>query len=404
LTALMRLCCMHSLAHNANADAIYTTLRDTYRIRHRVSRCPHLADGGTMDRRDVNVRTSFRFRDHAGLIARKYVSAVITVTVIVMLSSMMGFGEGFVTNFIIGQCVGTCAFAFTFTALVFLRWKGPLVQMGGAALAMAAGACAGILCGAFISGKDLFFYLPERSELIVQVVILTVMGGSLFRFILNSQEKIRQARERIQAEKIKRLTIEKKVVETNLRLLQAQIEPHFLFNTLSNILSLLDTDVDRGKVMINDLISYLRISLYKTREDMATIGQEMEMTRAYLNIFKIRMGERLSYAIDIPESLRGIPFPPMLIQPLVENAIQHGLEPRIEGGGIRIAASAMPGKLRIDVADSGLGFHEGSHWGVGLTNIKERLDTLYDGKARLVLEENSPNGLLASIEVPHDAG
>lgn len=353
---------------------------------------------------EVEPRQAFLLRDHAGLIARKYVSAVLTVTVIVMLCTMMGFGEGFSTNLIIGQCVGTCAFAFTFTALVCLRWKGPLVQMTGAALAMAAGACAGIVFGAFFSGKDLLFYLPEKSFLIVQVVILTVMGGSLFRFILNAQEKIRQARERIQREKIKRLTIEKKVVETNLRLLQAQIEPHFLFNTLSNILSLLDTDVDRGKVMIGDLIAYLRISLCKTREEMATIGQELEMIRAYLDIFKIRMGERLTYAIDIPDPLRGIPFPPMLIQPLVENAIQHGLEPRIEGGDIRIAASAFPGRLRIDVADSGLGFLEGSHWGVGLTNIKERLDALYDGKARLILGENRPNGFLASIEVPHETG
>ncbi|VFQ44983.1 sensor histidine kinase [Desulfoluna butyratoxydans] len=354
--------------------------------------------------REVEPGKAFVLRDHARLIARKYVSAVLTVTVIVMLSTMMGFGEGFATNFIIGQCVGTCAFAFTFTALVCLRWKGPLAQMTGAALAMAAGACTGIILGAFFSGKDLFFYLPERSELIVQVVILTVMGGSLFRFILNSQEKIRQAGERIQREKIKRLTIEKKVVETNLRMLQAQIEPHFLFNTLSNILSLLDTDVDRGKVMISDLIAYLRISLCTSREEMATIGQEMEMIRAYLDIFKIRMGERLSYEIDVPDSLRCIPFPPMLIQPLVENAVRHGLEPRIEGGDIRVTASHRPGSLRIDVADSGLGFHEGSHWGVGLTNIKERLDTLYDGKASLRLGGNRPNGFLATIEVPHGTG
>lgn len=340
--------------------------------------------------------------ENVKLFAGKYVSAVLMVTVIVLLSTMMGFGEDFSTNFIIGQCVGTCAFIFTFTALMCLRWKGPLVQMTGAALAMAAGALAGIILGAVARGKDLFFYLPEKSDLIVQVIILTVIGGLLFRFILNSQDKIREARERIQSEKIKRLTSEKKVVETNLRLLQAQIEPHFLFNTLSNILSLLDNDVDRGKVMMTDLISYLRISLYKTREDMATIGQEMEMIRAYLNIFKIRMGERLSYAIDFPDSLRGVPFPPMLIQPLVENAIQHGLEPRIEGGEIRISASALPGRLCIEVADSGLGFHEGSDWGVGLTNIKERLASLYGGQARLTLEENSPNGLCATIEVPYD--
>ena len=198
---------------------------------------------GAVDRVDMSA-----LADNVKLIAGKYLSAVVTVTVIVALSSMMGFGEGFTTNFIIGQCVGTCAYIFTFSSLICLRWKGPLAQMTGAAIAMATGAFAGIILGAFVSGKDLFFYLPEKSELIVQVIILTVMGGLLFRFILNSQEKIREARERIQAEKIKRLTSEKKVVETNLRLLQAQIEPHFLFNTLSNILSLLENDVDRGKV------------------------------------------------------------------------------------------------------------------------------------------------------------
>ena len=125
------------------------------------------------------------------------------------------------------------------------------------------------------------------------------------------------------------------------------------------------------------------------------------MIEAYLNIFRVRMGERLRYRIDIPDTMKDIPFPPMLVQPLVENAIKHGLEPRIEGGEVSIRGEEKGDILRLEVADTGLGFQGDGDMGVGLSNIRERLQSLYGDKGRLILEENWPSGLKAIIEVPY---
>ena len=153
--------------------------------------------------------------------------------------------------------------------------------------------------------------------------------------------------------------------------------------------------------MLVDFIQYLRASLSKIREQKATLAQEMEMIQAYLNIFKVRMGDRLHYKIDLPEKLKANFFPPMLIQPLVENAIKHGLEPKIDGGEILISGEAKNGILRIEVVDTGGGFKEGKNFGMGLSNIRERLQSIFGNSGRLILEENQPNGLKATIEVPN---
>jgi len=232
-------------------------------------------------------------------------------------------------------------------------------------------------------------------------LFLGVMFGSIITYFFSSREQIAESQAQAQEEKIKRLTSEKKAAEANLKLLQAQIEPHFLFNTLSNALSLLDTDPKKGKSMLVDFIQYLRASLSKIREQKATLGQEMEMIQAYLNIFKVRMGDRLHYKIDLPEKLKANTFPPMLIQPLVENAIKHGLEPKVDGGEIFISGEVKDGLFRLEVVDTGDGFKGDKNFGMGLSNIRERLQTLYGNSGRLILKENEPSGLKATIEVPH---
>jgi sensor histidine kinase YesM len=204
----------------------------------------------------------------------------------------------------------------------------------------------------------------------------------------------------IQQERIKRLSSEKEALEANLRLLQAQIEPHFLFNTLSNVLSLIDTNPTNGKSMLVDLIHYLRTSLSRTFPDPITLDQEMDMIKAYLNIQKIRMGERLHFKIELPDGVQKYPFPPMLLQPLVENAVKHGLEPKMEGGEITIKALEKDDLMRIEVMDTGLGLSSFQKVGVGIGNVRERIKLLYGEKGRLILEENEPSGVRAIIEVP----
>ncbi len=154
--------------------------------------------------------------------------------------------------------------------------------------------------------------------------------------------------------------------------------------------------------MLSDLIHYLRTSLSRTLPAVTILDQEMDMCRTYLNIQKVRMGERLRFEIDLPEDLRQHTFPPMLIQPLVENALKHGLEPKVEGGTILIGASGADAVLRVVVADTGDGLSEYEQGGVGIANVRERLKLLFGDKGRLLLEENRPHGVKAIIEVPRD--
>jgi hypothetical protein len=190
------------------------------------------------------------------------------------------------------------------------------------------------------------------------------------------------------------------VTEAKLQALQAQVEPHFLYNTLASVQALTEVDPARAHTMTGHLIQYLRNALPKMRESISTVGQEVELVRAYLNILQMRMGGRLAFDIAVPESLLATPFPPLMLPSLVENAIKHGLEPRREGGAVIITAQAQDGKLRLVVSDTGRGFGETVGAGVGLENIRERLAALYGEGARLTLESNSPTGVIATIEVP----
>lgn len=349
---------------------------------------------------DSGIFFDYRLTSHGRELVKAYLASVVLVIMMVIGLTAVNFGEGFGTNMIIGQSIGTSMFFCASVTLYLLRHSGPFTQMVAAMAAMITGAVLGFFLGSIAAGKDLRNFIPDRQEIIIEVFALSIITGFLFRYILNSQKRISEAEAKIHREKIKRLTIEKQVVETNLRLLQAQIEPHFLFNTLSNILTLNEMDTQKGRIMLEDLISYLRITLSKARQETATIAQEMELIRAYLNIFKIRMGERLEYEIHIEEGLRHKQIPPMLIQPLVENAIEHGLEPKIEGGTIWISSYRRGDYLCLEVADSGLSFNKDNGWGVGLSNIRDRLLVLYDGNARFVFEKNTPVGLKVIIEVP----
>jgi len=320
-------------------------------------------------------------------------------TLIAIFLTGIKFGGGFLINFIISQCIGLSICTCVLIAHLFFEKAGPLFKAILMAAALIIGSLGGSYLGSVVSGMspDILF---EKHGLL-QLLFLGVMFGSIITYFFSSREQIAESQARIQEEKIKRLTSEKKAAEANLKMLQAQIEPHFLFNTLSNVLSLLDTNPQKGKSMLVDFIQYLRASLSKIREEQANLGQEMDMIRAYLGIFKVRMGDRLKYKIDLPKHLSAVSFPPMLIQPLVENAIKHGLEPKVDGGEILISGIEKDGLLRLAVVDSGGGFIEGRESGMGLSNIRERLQSLYGESGRLILEENQPHGLKATIEVPY---
>ncbi len=204
-----------------------------------------------------------------------------------------------------------------------------------------------------------------------------------------------------QRAEVERVRFAQQMDEARLQVLQAQIEPHFLFNTLANVRWLYAKDASAGDAMLADLMAYLAVALPQMRATYSTLGREAALTEAYLGIQRIRMGPRLAYDIDIAEPLRAARMPPMMLLTLAENAIKHGLAPLPEGGHVRVRADVDNGRLRVQVADSGAGFAPSSGGGTGLANIRARLDTLYGAAAELRFELNEPRGVVATIALPH---
>lgn len=212
--------------------------------------------------------------------------------------------------------------------------------------------------------------------------------------------RARDAREELNAATLRQTALDKQRQEARLRLLQAQIEPHFLFNTLSNIRRLCQSDLASGRKMLAQLARYLRAALPKFRVEEATLADEAEIVSAYLGLQKTRMGERLRYEIDLPQTLRGVLVPPMMLATLVENSIKHGIGPLAEGGQIRVSAAAAGDALVLKVVDDGRGFAKTSGSGVGLANIRARLKELYGERAALSFATGSPQGVSATITLP----
>ena len=220
---------------------------------------------------------------------------------------------------------------------------------------------------------------------------------------VQAEEKAAVAAETAESEQLKR-----QVVEARMAAMQAQVEPHFLFNTLASIDHLIETDPPRASQMQKNLIALLRASMPTMRESHPAahnLGREMAVIRPYLEILKVRMEDRLQTEIAVPEGLLSADFPSMMIQSLVENAIKHGLEPKAEGGRLTVRAEIVHGKLAVTVADTGLGFGKAATagTGIGLANIRERLQLLYGNKAGVVVAENTPVGTLVTLTVPYQA-
>lgn len=209
------------------------------------------------------------------------------------------------------------------------------------------------------------------------------------------------ARRRSEQASAAQTAAQKELTEAKLNLLHAQVEPHFLYNTLASAQLLTRSDPLRAETMLGHLIQYLRRSLPNVDGEMSSLGAELERALAYLEILKIRMGERLDVQVDVPETLRSTPLPAMMLQTLVENAIKHGLEPRTGGGTVWIRARQDGDAIAITVADNGEGFTSKTHGtGIGLVNVRERLRLRYNGTANLAVVANFPAGVAATLTVP----
>lgn len=228
-----------------------------------------------------------------------------------------------------------------------------------------------------------------------------LLMGLLFAGAYTYFRRKREAAASMRQLEVDRAQLEQRMAEARLTVLQAQIEPHFLFNTLANVKRLYATESAAASVMLDNLMRYLAIALPQMRETESTVDRETALAQAYLNIQKIRMGRRLEFTVEVPERLRDARIPPMMLLTLVENAIKHGLNPLPQGGYIRISARAIDDNLTIEVSDSGRGFTKTSGIGTGVANLRARLSAQYGSAASLALALNATRGVTATITLPN---
>ena len=306
--------------------------------------------------------------------------------------------------FISAQCFG---FVIAYAVNVASPWEKPR-PIRRLCAAVAIGTLAGWGLVVLIKGYLLGLAGYTMAELVsdshkFQWTLLSGFSNGLFVslfFLLKFREtRAEAALHRAEAE---RHRLSGLALESELKLMQAQVEPHFLFNTLASVQYLTETDPPQASALLGHLLAYLRAALPQLRSSSATLGQEIALTEAYLQILKMRMGTRLAFTIDVAGELRPLPFPPGLLISIVENAITHGLEPSAEGGSVRIEARRDDGRLAVVVTDTGVGLRAARRpgQGVGLANVRDRIAALFGAKGRFTLTEAPPHGARAAIEIP----
>ncbi|QJR12996.1 hypothetical protein DSM104443_04090 [Usitatibacter rugosus] len=267
-------------------------------------------------------------------------------------------------------------------------------------LLMLAGTLFGFSISSFMSGRAFTDLAWERVARGASVALLLGIGASavLLTIARLRQREALQRAARLEAE-AERERLARQSIQAELKLLQAQVEPHFLFNTLANIRHLVQTGSPDAVVMLDHLIRYLRTALPEIRAEGSTLGREADLARAYLEILRIRMGGTLSFAIDIPDELAREPFPPLMVITLVENAIKHGVAPQGRGR-VDIRAAKQGDRIHVTVEDDGRGLQEPIGQGIGLANVRERLRAIFGESASLALSGRDGPGTRAVIEVP----
>lgn len=247
-------------------------------------------------------------------------------------------------------------------------------------------------------------YRERGSDWFMNFVLLLVLCLFGTKALMGGKKRA-EARAATANAMAERESMQRQVTEAKMQMMQAQVEPHFLFNTLASVEYLIETDPPRAARMQRSLIQYLRAVIPQMRETapITNLGREADMVSAYLDLLKMRMEERLVVECQIPAGLRSAAFPPMMLQSLVENAIKHGLECKPEGGTLRISAEVIDQRLQVTVSDTGMGFGAvaSNGTGLGLQNIRERLKLLHGAKGQLIIAPNRPSGVIATIDVPY---
>ncbi|HMH88306.1 MAG TPA: histidine kinase [Steroidobacteraceae bacterium] len=321
---------------------------------------------------------------------------VINTIIALLIALLLRSWDAVIPNLVVSYCIG-----FTILALiasvrctVMQRFRGRMVTRFVIYFALVIiGAIGGELLSQIFLRQPSNF-LQERHTWLVAIGF-SLAAGSMALFINFSWVQLAQSKRDVER-------AERAAIEAQLRALQAQIEPHFLFNTLANLDALIAVDAGEARNLLANLIRYLRAALTHARSEAATLQTEVELLKAYLGIMALRLPNRLTTEFDCdPECLR-LNFPAMLLQPLVENAITHGIEPACSGGNIRVSVQCAGDTLKLSVDDTGVGLGNANTSGTcaGLQNIRDRLQSLFGSSARLIVEPGASRGTHAAIEVP----
>jgi two-component sensor histidine kinase len=314
-------------------------------------------------------------------------------------------------TFLVSQCIGLSIHGMV--ELVFhqvlrrIATKPSDWQRGAlAALAALVGTYIGYSIAFAALGRNFTTLMSMSPRFAFGLLLISLVACVVWVLIMDGQTRRLRAegqRAHHDAERQRLLALAR---GAELRALQAQIEPHFLFNTLANVMALIDYEPENAKRMLASFIAHLRQSLDASRQTHATLGSELNLVRSYLELLEIRMGERLRFSLECPDALQSTPFAPLLLQPLVENAVKYGLEPKIEGGCVTIRVHMRDGALAIEVDDNGVGLHARSTAsagaGTGIRNVRERLASLYGAGFALTVTGKDPplTGTIVTITLP----
>ena len=380
----------HGLVDDINA--LHTC---SHRSRPRVFYVPDYAYTGAYRKSETGPEMEQEFREppwSARIVVTATISALCGMFALPAKASL----DVFWTIQLYAQCIGFAILACNtlFISLVVrpIAASSGFLRLVALIVALPIGYEIGTAAAAFLHGDTVAFGAVLRMPR--QVMLIMVTSAIAVILLFGSHWRIVQST-------AARLEAQRLATEVQLRLLQAQLEPHMLFNTLANLHSLIEVDAERAQLMVEHLIEFMRCTLSASRQEMASLQDEFTLITAYLKLMEIRMGPRLSFVLVLPDSLAQARLPTMLLQPLVENAIKHGLEPKVDGGTIRIEAEEESGWLQISVRDTGVGLSKDmSEERYGIRHVQERLRVLYGDRASLSVQDAPAGGVQAVVRVP----
>ncbi|WP_394778785.1 sensor histidine kinase [Undibacterium sp.] len=360
------------------------------------------------------LRDLFRSRDFLIKLRGDFITVTaVNILCGFMLTYLLRTGGDLLENLVFSMCIGNMAFLLI-NGGAFMIWGERRVSRPAyyllCLMAAPVALYVGVNLGSLIYGYPLRSIASYRAQFGIGTLVFTIVASLVTTAFFWNKGKMAELTANAETEKARTAAIEKQAMQAQLQLLQAQIEPHMLFNTLANLQTLIGIDQARAQHMLDQLIQYLRATLSSSRADQTSLQQEFTLMKAYLELMSIRMGKRLSYTLDLPAELQTLRIPPMLLQPLVENAIKHGVEPKMEGGSVVVTARRANGSLLLEVADTGLGLpfdHTtpgtdvdvvGSH--IGNANVSDRILAIYGPEAAFTLEANQPAGVIARLNLP----